>query len=167
MKLTREQRKDVIIKECCKLYNVSFDDINIKLRKRELVLVRQVIMYMLKSFTNMTLHDIGGVFTKDHATVLHGIRTINNLIETDRVILEKMAVLRFIIETKLKESQHTSTIIRSDLVRMFNSFPDLDTYLIIDNVFKVPEIQIAYIDNKGNINFNQEEKTWKQCLIIQ
>lgn len=59
-----------------------------KTRKREIVFARQVAMYLIKRHTKkLSLKQIGKHFgDKDHATVLHGIKTIKNLMEFDRTI---------------------------------------------------------------------------------
>lgn len=55
-------------------YGYSLDDIRAKGRNKELVQARQVVMYLLKQYTNCSLRDIG-VFlgNRDHSTVIHGI----------------------------------------------------------------------------------------------
>jgi len=56
-----------------------------KTRKREVVQARQISMYFAKSLTKSSLATIGmHCGGKDHATVLHACRTVNNLIDTDK-----------------------------------------------------------------------------------
>ena len=56
-----------------------------KTRKREIVVARQVSMYLAKEYTNMSLKSIGSHFGgRDHSTVIHAIQSINNLMETDK-----------------------------------------------------------------------------------
>jgi chromosomal replication initiator protein len=56
-----------------------------KTRKREVVQARQIAMYFSKSLTKASLASIGAhCGGKDHATVLHACRTVNNLMETDK-----------------------------------------------------------------------------------
>jgi hypothetical protein len=58
-----------------------------KTRKREIVFARQVAMYLIKKHTKLSLKKIGEYFGgKDHATVLHSVKTIDNLMEVDRQI---------------------------------------------------------------------------------
>ena len=55
-----------------------------KTRKREIVQARQVSMFFSKNMTKSSLASIGAqIGGKDHATVLHACKTVNNLIETD------------------------------------------------------------------------------------
>ena len=55
-----------------------------KTHKHEIVLARQVSMYFMRQYTGLSLEGIGRYFSRDHATVLHAFRTVNNLRDTDR-----------------------------------------------------------------------------------
>jgi len=82
---TREISIDYIQKVVCDYFNISLDLINSKTRKREIVQARQLAMFFSKKHTKNSLATIGlQCGNKDHATVLHACRTVNNLIETDR-----------------------------------------------------------------------------------
>lgn len=66
-------------------YNIDVKKLDLPTRKREIVQTRQVAMYFSKNFTNNSLATIGSqIGDKDHATVLHAIKTVNNLCETDK-----------------------------------------------------------------------------------
>lgn len=81
----REVSIDYIQKVVCDYFNIQLDAINSKTRKREVVQARQIAMYFAKSLTKSSLATIGlHCGNKDHATVLHACRTVNNLIETDK-----------------------------------------------------------------------------------
>jgi chromosomal replication initiator protein len=56
-----------------------------KTRKREVVQARQIAMFFAKNMTKSSLATIGmHCGGKDHATVLHACRTVNNLMDTDK-----------------------------------------------------------------------------------
>ena len=60
---------------------------NKKTRKREVVYARQLAMYFAKHYTSCSLATIGTeIGNKDHATVLHACKTIDNLYDTDRSV---------------------------------------------------------------------------------
>ena len=76
---------DYIQKVVCSFFNIGMEQMQSKTRKREIVQARQVAMYFAKSFTKSSLATIGSqIGGKDHATVLHACKTVNNLIETDK-----------------------------------------------------------------------------------
>lgn len=71
-----------------------------KNRKREIVQARQVSMYFCKGLTKESLAIIGDeIGGKDHSTVLHACKTVNNLMDTDRVFKGQVEK----IEKKLSE----------------------------------------------------------------
>ena len=81
----REISIDYIQKIVCDYFNIGMDMINSKTRKREIVQARQLSMYFSKKLTKSSLATIGlHCGNKDHATVLHACRTVNNLLETDK-----------------------------------------------------------------------------------
>ncbi len=81
----REVSIDYIQKIVCDYFNISVDSLKSKTRKREIVQARQVAMYFAKAFTKNSLAVIGSIIGgKDHATVLHACRTVQNLMETDK-----------------------------------------------------------------------------------
>lgn len=82
---TREISIDYIQKVVCDYFDISLDSLNSKTRKREIVQARQLSMFFSKKLTKASLASIGlHCGNKDHATVLHACRTVNNLIETDK-----------------------------------------------------------------------------------
>jgi len=81
----REISIDYIQKVVCSYFNIPIEQIQSKTRKREIVQARQVAMFFSKSLTKASLATIGSqIGGKDHATVLHACKTVNNLIETDK-----------------------------------------------------------------------------------
>lgn len=76
---------DDILKKVSDFYGVEVESINTRSRKREVVQVRQVAMYLAKKYLDMSTSKIGLYIGKrDHATVLHACKTITNLAETDK-----------------------------------------------------------------------------------
>ncbi len=81
----REISIDYIQKVVCDYFSLPLEAINSKTRKREIVQARQLAMFFSKKHTKSSLATIGlHCGNKDHATVLHACRTVNNLVETDK-----------------------------------------------------------------------------------
>jgi len=102
-KLVKKERKEIsvdyISKKVCEYYGLEMEVLQSRSRKREIVQARQIAMFFSKSLTNSSLATIGAkIGKKDHATVLHACKTINNLIETDRELKHQIKE----IETQLK-----------------------------------------------------------------
>jgi len=69
----------------CDYFDMSIDTLKSKTRKREVVQARQIAMYFAKQMTKSSLANIGAhCGGKDHATVLHACKTVNNLMDTDK-----------------------------------------------------------------------------------
>lgn len=82
---TKEVSIDYIQKVVCDYFNIPIEILNSKTRKREIVQARQLAMYFSKEHTKASLATIGlHCGNKDHATVLHAYRTVQNLLETDK-----------------------------------------------------------------------------------
>ena len=82
---TRDVSIDFIQKIICDYFNIPVDQLNSKTRKRDIVQARQLAMFFSKKLTKSSLATIGlHCGNKDHATVLHACRTVNNLIDTDK-----------------------------------------------------------------------------------
>jgi chromosomal replication initiator protein len=81
----REVSIDYIQKVVCDYFDLPIELLKSKTRKREVVQARQIAMYFAKKMTKSSLANIGmHCGGKDHATVLHACRTVNNLHETDK-----------------------------------------------------------------------------------
>ncbi|MBO7481195.1 MAG: chromosomal replication initiator protein DnaA [Bacteroidales bacterium] len=95
----REISIDYIQKVVCNYFSMSVDVLSSKTRKREIVQARQIAMYFAKNMTKCSLAVIGNAIgNKDHATVLHACKTVNNLIETDKAFKQDLEE----IEKRLK-----------------------------------------------------------------
>lgn len=81
----REVSIDFIQKVVADYFDLPIELMKSKTRKREVVQARQIAMYFSKNMTKASLANIGlHCGGKDHATVLHACRTVNNLMETDK-----------------------------------------------------------------------------------
>ncbi len=81
----RELSIDYILQVVADYYHIDENSVLSNTRKREIVQARQVAMYFAKQLTKTSLKSIGAQLgKKDHATVLHACRTVNDLMETDR-----------------------------------------------------------------------------------
>ena len=88
--LITNSKKDITIDYIqnlvCDYFKVSIDALQSKTRKRDIVQARQLAMYFAKKYTNASLSSIGiQIGKRDHATVLHACKTVDNLFETDKL----------------------------------------------------------------------------------
>ena len=76
---------DNIISKVCAHYDLDESVIHTKSRKREIVQIRQIAMYLAKKHTEISASKIGMLIgNRDHATVLHACKTVKDLIEINK-----------------------------------------------------------------------------------
>ncbi len=91
---------DMILKEVALFFEISVADIKSKKRSRNVILPRQVCMFLARKLTTLSLPEIGAAFGgKDHTTVMHSCKKI------DRDIAQN-ADLKNTIEKLLTLLQH-------------------------------------------------------------
>lgn len=79
--------------------NVDIKDIQSKSRKQEIVKARQVTMFLCKKHTKYSFSHIGNVVGKrDHATVLHACRAIQDLIDIDKSFRLEMNEIEILLK---------------------------------------------------------------------
>ena len=81
-------------------FNLDIESLHSKTRKRNVVQARQLAMFFSKKYTKNSLSTIGSqIGQRNHATVLHACKTVENLIETDRAFKKYVSDL----ETKFSD----------------------------------------------------------------
>ena len=75
-----------IIKKVSTFYNISESDITGKVKTKEIVVPRQISMYLCRKILNMNDTNIGKEFGKDRTTVGHNIEKIEESIDTNSTI---------------------------------------------------------------------------------
>lgn len=75
---------DFIQKTVADYFKVSLEQMKSKVKKREIVIPRQVAMYFCKRYTQLTLALIGENFGgRDHSTVIHALESVEDMMKTD------------------------------------------------------------------------------------
>ncbi|MCU0397800.1 MAG: chromosomal replication initiator protein DnaA [Cyclobacteriaceae bacterium] len=75
---------DYIQKTVAEYFKVDLDSMKGKVKKREIVIPRQVAMYFCKRYTQLTLALIGENFGgRDHSTVIHALESVEDMMKTD------------------------------------------------------------------------------------
>ncbi|HMJ71469.1 MAG TPA: chromosomal replication initiator protein DnaA [Cyclobacteriaceae bacterium] len=75
---------DYIQKTVADYFKVELEAMKGKIKKREIVIPRQVAMYFCKRYTQLTLALIGENFGgRDHSTVIHALESVEDMMKTD------------------------------------------------------------------------------------
>ncbi len=138
---------DFICEETEKFYEFAPGTIHRKTRKREIVQARQMAMKFSKIYTKNSLAGIGAAIgKKDHATVLHALKTIANLIDTDQSV-----------RTDFNDLDKT--------FKKYFTFPDISKEEYKDAIFeatlKLLKIKLTEMDNIKKKMLTQE---FNRCL---
>lgn len=95
-KVTQKQENhfDKYIEQVCNVYKQDKEEVFLRTRKREIVQSRQICMTLAKLRSKHTYKAVGRYFGDyDHATVLHSIKTVKNLLDTDKKVREDVGAL--------------------------------------------------------------------------
>jgi chromosomal replication initiator protein len=88
-----------ILKVVGRHFNVARTDLLSPRRARTVVVPRQIGMYLAKKLTARSLPEIGRRFGgRDHSTVLHAVRKIEELVKTDDRLAREVALLIRLVE---------------------------------------------------------------------
>ncbi len=103
--IIKEKKKEItietIIKEISTYYSIKVSDIKSEKRIRSVMLPRQVAIYLSRKLTDYSLVSIGEKFGgKDHATVIHSIKKIEEEIKIKKEFKETVEKL----EAKIKST---------------------------------------------------------------
>jgi chromosomal replication initiator protein len=84
---------DKIQKIVADFYDIKIAELNSKNRSKNIAIARQIAMFLCKKLTSESLKNIGDKFGKNHATVIHSVKIINELESTDSKISNEIKQL--------------------------------------------------------------------------
>ncbi len=85
---------DEIQKKVAEHFNISVREMQSSRRARTVARPRQIAMYLAKQLTSRSLPEIGRKFDRDHTTVMHAVRKVEELIMEDASLAENVEILR-------------------------------------------------------------------------
>lgn len=83
-----------IIRFVSNYYHVHESEIRSKGRTRGVVEPRQLVMYLCRELTDLSLPDIGNALGRDHSTILHGCRKIEEKIQKDTMFRSRVESIK-------------------------------------------------------------------------
>ncbi len=90
---------DEIQKKVAEHFNISVKEMQSSRRARTVARPRQIAMYLAKQLTCRSLPEIGRKFDRDHTTVMHAVRKVEELIVEDSSLAENIEALRRSLES--------------------------------------------------------------------
>ena len=96
--ITQSQRVitiDDVLEKVSSFYKVSLSELKSEKRLKELVIPRHIAMYLCKKLTSKSFPDIAKKFGgKNHATVIHAIKKVDELIKNDQEISDNVSKIK-------------------------------------------------------------------------
>jgi chromosomal replication initiator protein len=90
-----ELNVDQIQKTTAKQFNLTLEDLKAKTRKKDVVVARQVAMYLSKEYTRHSLKVIGYHFGgRDHATVIHAVKCVQDMMKQNPQITDDIRLIK-------------------------------------------------------------------------
>ena len=90
-----EVSEGVIIDSVSRYFGISVEDLLSKKRTKELVLPRQIAMYLCRTLLDMSFPNIGKAFNgKDHSTVMYAVEQVSGQVETNPELRKTMDELK-------------------------------------------------------------------------
>lgn len=96
--IDRKTTIDEIQKKVAEFFNISVKELQSSRRARTVARPRQIAMYLAKQLTSRSLPEIGRKFDRDHTTVMHAVRKIEELVVEDGSLAESVNNLRRALE---------------------------------------------------------------------
>ncbi len=96
--IDRKTTIDEIQKKVAEHFNISVKELQSSRRARTVARPRQIAMYLAKQLTSRSLPEIGRKFDRDHTTVMHAVRKVEELIVEDPALAENIEILRRTLE---------------------------------------------------------------------
>lgn len=102
-----EMNKEITVENIKELvadhFKIPLDKLQGKTRKREVVIARQLSMYLAKNHTTNSLKNIGDQFGgRDHSTVIYSCRTVQDLMDTDILFKDTVSELEKKVQLSMK-----------------------------------------------------------------
>ena len=107
---------DKLVTIVCEQLFVNKEHIKIKCRKSEFVFARQLIYYYSNKLKIANISQMARYFNQNHATALHGIKTIENLLFSDKEVkkvcnifnnlIDDAISINYVVRLEKKEIEH-------------------------------------------------------------
>ena len=95
---SRQISVDAIQNRVASHYGVRVAEMFSPRRARNIARPRQVAMFLAKNLTSLSYPEIGRQFGgRDHTTVMHAVRTIEGLVNSDQVVAEDVQLLKSLL----------------------------------------------------------------------
>jgi len=106
--IIKHTKQQDVIDAVLTYFGLDFHYLKVRGRERRRVYPRQVLMYLLRKNTQLTLDEVGKIFRisdkvlpMDHTTVMNAVHTIENLMFSDPVVMGQIFNLEKMINHEI------------------------------------------------------------------
>ena len=96
-------------------YGVSLPDLLGRSRQKRLVRARQMALYFCRIYTEKTMVELGRLFQRSHASVVHALQTLERNRQTQPRVAQELNLLEEkLAQAKFRSGARTSSNLRID-----------------------------------------------------
>ena len=96
-------------------YGVSLPDLLGRSRQKRLVRARQMALYFCRIYTGKTMVELGRLFQRSHASVVHALQTLERNRQTQPRVAQELNLLEEkLAQAKVRSGARTSSNLRID-----------------------------------------------------
>lgn len=78
---------------------------------------RHLAIYFIRENTNLSYREIGAYFNRDHATVIHAIKSVNNQVETDRYYKDVFDEIKLFIKQEQVKEAVINEVVQNEVIQ--------------------------------------------------
>tara|TARA_A100001015_G_scaffold282527_1_gene346890 strand:- start:610 stop:1998 length:1389 start_codon:yes stop_codon:yes gene_type:complete len=90
----KRQSPEDMMKMIARFYKISLAELKSKSRKKEIVNIRDMAIFLMKDLTQLSLMEIGDLFSRDHATILYSVNKVKKIIAKDLTFKLEIAKIK-------------------------------------------------------------------------
>ena len=87
-----------IVNAVVKSTGIEFSKIQSPTRKRQILYARHLFCYFTRKLTKLSLQEVGDIVNRKHETVMHAVKTVENLLSYDKQFIKIVPEIEQLIE---------------------------------------------------------------------
>ena len=145
---------DAIMTMVCRYYSINKKLVLGKKRDREIVMARQMFCWLSRRYTRSTFKLMGEYINRNHATVLHSVRKVEELIDFDRELKYDRDT---IVDMNPQLNNISNLIYNIEKVSKYNLYMyDIDAFAQVDTLRGVKYFELISALGEPTLKYHEE-----------
>ena len=145
---------DAIMTMVCRYYSIDKKLVLGKKRDREIVMARQMFCWLSRRYTRSTFKLMGEYINRNHATVLHSVRKVEELIDFDRELKYDRDT---IVDMNPQLNNISNLIYNIEKVSKYNLYMyDIDAFAQVDTLRGVKYVELISALGEPTLKYHEE-----------